>query len=186
MEVDSNRTQLGLNTFIPTGKTTQNEELTFDETVKKSAFSISLSMSAQIILFHINTSDMVQGTALSQSALTGNQEVLDFLAGKPIAPDMDLANTGYQGKPIMDLSQDEATQLISSEGFFGVTQTSDRVSNFVFSFAQDDLELLQKGRDGIVQGFEEAKKMFGDLPEISYETQKRTLALIDERINALK
>ncbi len=49
------------------------------------------------------------------------------------------------------------------------------------------LELLQKGREGIVQGFEEAKKMFGgELPEISYKTQERTLALIDEKINSLK
>ena len=34
---------------------------------------------------------------------------------------------------------------------------------------------------------EEAKKMFGgELPEISYKTQERTLALIDEKINSLK
>lgn len=61
------------------------------------------------------------------------------------------------------------------------------MANFVFNFAGDDLEKLQKGRDGIIQGFEEANKLFGgNLPEISYKTQERTLALIDERINAIK
>ncbi|HRL10070.1 MAG TPA: hydrogenase-4 component G, partial [Aliarcobacter sp.] len=91
------------------------------------------------------------------------------------------------GKPIMDLSPQEATDLVSENGFFGITQTSDRVSNFVFSFAGDDLEKLQKGRDGIVKGFEEANKMFGgNLPEISYKTQERTLALIDAKIESLK
>ena len=55
------------------------------------------------------------------------------------------------------------------------------------SFAGDDLELLQKGREGIVKGFEEAEKLFGgQLPEISYKTQERTLALIDEKIKSLK
>ena len=41
---------------------------------------------------------------------------------------------------------------------FGITQTSDRVANFVFNFAGDDLELYKKGREGIIQGFEEVKK----------------------------
>ena len=37
------------------------------------------------------------------------------------------------------------------------------------------------------KGFEEAKELFGgELPEISYKTQERTLALIDEKINSLK
>ena len=100
---------------------------------------------------------------------------------------MSIKNIGYEGKPITELTQDEAKDLVSENGFFGVTQTSDRVANFVFSFAGDDLELLQKGREGIVQGFEEAKKMFGgELPEISYKTQERTLALLDEKINSLK
>ena len=50
-----------------------------------------------------------------------------------------------------------------------------------------DLEKLQKGRDGIVKGFDEANKMFGgNLPEISYKTQERTLALIDAKIESLK
>jgi hypothetical protein len=36
-------------------------------------------------------------------------------------------------------------------------------------------------------GFEEAEKLFGgQLPEISYKTQERTLALIDEKIKSLK
>ena len=100
---------------------------------------------------------------------------------------MSLKNIGYEGKAITELTQDEAKDLIGEDGFFGVTQTSNRVSDFVFNFAGDDLELLQKGRDGIVQGFEDAKKLFdGELPEISYKTQERTLALIDEKINALK
>ena len=100
---------------------------------------------------------------------------------------MILEDIGYKGKPIMDLSPQEATDLVGENGFFGITQTSDRGSNFFFSVAGDDLEIRQKGRDGIVKGFEEANKLFcGNLPERSYKAQEITVALIDAKIESLK
>lgn len=168
-------------------KSAKRKEKSLEETLQNSAYEVALSMNAQIVLFSLNASDMTKGSTLAQSALEGSQEVLDFLSGKHNDTGMDLANIGYEGKPITELTPEEANELISDEGFFGITQTSDRVANFVFSFAGDDLELLEKGREGVVQGFEEANKLFGgELPEISYKTQERTLALLDERINALK
>ncbi len=168
-------------------KSAKRKEKSLEETIQDSAYEVALSMNAQIVLFALNASDMTKGSALTQSALEGSQAVLDFLSGKENESGMDLANIGYEGKPITELTPEEASELISDEGFFGITQTSDRVANFVFSFAGDDLELLEKGREGVVQGFEEANKLFGgELPEISYKTQERTLALLDERINSLK
>lgn len=166
----------------------KTQEKSLEETINDSAVSVAISMNAQYILIAMNASSLTQDNTLTQASLTTNQQdVLDFLSGKETQIGMSLKNIGYEGKPITELTQDEAKDLVSEDGFFGVTQTSDRVSNFVFSFAGDNLDLLQKGRDGIVQGFEEAKKMFGgELPEISYKTQERTLALIDEKINSLK
>ena len=52
--------------------------------------------------------------------------------------------------------------------------------------AQNDLAALQEARKGIVQGFEDAEKMWGgELPEISYQTQEKTLKIIDEKIAEL-
>lgn len=191
-----NSTNVALNAFKQNqnvNANTQNKqekvsEKSLEETINESAVKVSISMNAQYILFAMNASSLAEGNTLTQAGLSTNQqEVLDFLSGKETSSGMSLKNIGYEGKPITELTQDEAKELISDDGFFGVTQTSDRVANFVFSFAGDDLELLQKGREGIVQGFEEAKKMFGgELPEISYKTQERTLALIDEKINSLK
>ena len=166
----------------------KSQEKSLEQTIKESAVKVSISMNAQYVLFAMNASSVTEGNTLTQATLSGNQqEVLDFLSGKETQSGMSLKNIGYEGKPITELTQDEAKDLVDENGFFGVTQTSDRVANFVFSFAGDDLELLQKGREGIVQGFEEAKKMFGgELPEISYKTQERTLALLDEKINSLK
>ena len=145
-------------------------------------------MNAQYILMAMNASSITQGNTLTQAGLTTDQQdVLDFLSGKESSSGMSLKNIGYEGKPITELTQDEAKDLVSEDGFFGVKNTSDRVAGFVFNFAGDDLDILQKGRDGVVQGFEEAKKMFGgELPDISYKTQERTLALIDEKMNSLK
>ena len=166
----------------------KTKEKSIEETMNDSAVSVAISMNAQYILMAMNASSLTQDNTLTQASLTTNQQdVLDFLSGKESSSGMSLKNIGYEGKPITELTQDEAKDLVSEDGFFGVKQTSDRVSNFVFSFAGDDLELLQKGREGIVQGFEDAKKMFGgELPEISYKTQERTLSLIDEKINSLK
>ena len=168
-------------------KNTKSKEKSLEQTIQDSAYEVALSMNAQIVLFSLNASDMTKGNAIAQGALAGAQEVLDYLSGKQSQGGMDLVNIGYEGKPITDLTSDEANELLSDDGFFGITQTSDRVANFVFSFSGDDIELLEKGREGVVQGFEEALKLFGgELPEISYKTQERTLALIDEKINRLK
>ena len=165
-------------------------EKSVEEIINNSAAKVAISMNAQYILFEMNAKSIATGNSVGQAGLNASkdqQSVLDFLSGKGKIDDKNLYDIGYIGKPIMDLSPQEATDLVSENGFFGITQTSDRVSNFVFSFAGDDLEKLQKGRDGIVKGFEEANKMFGgNLPEISYKTQERTLALLDAKIESLK
>ena len=162
-------------------KHTQSKELTLEEQLEKSAIEVSLSMNAQIILFSMDASDKIKNNTDAQKS------ILDFLSGKSNDKSFNLSNTGYEGKPITELSTDEATALISENGFFGVSQTSQRVANFVLSFSGDDLEKLEKGREGIVKGFEEAQEMWGgELPQISYDTQAKTLELIDAKIAELK
>ena len=191
MEVQNNVSQ-ALNLFKQNQSSKEkaqgnDEEFNLEETMNQSAVKVSISMNAQIILFEMNASSTMKENTLVQAGITDEQqEILDFLSGKETQSGMSLKNIGYEGKPITELTPQEAQDLVSEDGFFGITQTYDRVANFVFNFAGDDLELLQKGRDGIVQGFEEAEKLFGgNLPEISYKTQERTLALIDEKINSL-
>jgi len=157
------------------------KELTVEEQINKSAVEVSLSMNAQIILFAMDSQDLASNNAKAQTS------ILNFLSGKEVEGELSLKDIGYEGKPITELTTEEATELISEEGFFGVEQTSQRVADFVFSFSGEDLEILEKGREGIVQGFEEAKQMWGDeLPQISHDTQAKTLELIDARIQEIK
>lgn len=171
-----------------TSQINTNDELeNLEETFNESAVKVSISMNAQVILMAMEAeSSMKDNTIVQGSLSTKQQDVLDFLSGKTTSAGLSLENIGYEGKPITELTQDEAKELISEDGFFGVNQTSQRVADFIFAFSNDNLELLQKGREGVIQGFQEAEKLFGgNLPEISYQTQERTLALIDEKIASL-
>lgn len=97
-----------------------------------------------------------------------------------------LADIGYTGKPIGELSQDEAKALVADDGFFGIAQTSARIADFVINGAGDDLSKLQAGRSGMLQGFGEAEKLWGGkLPEISYTTMQKALEKVDARIAEL-
>lgn len=164
-----------------TSQNKNDKELTVEEQINKSAVEVSLSMNAQIILFAMDSKDLAANNAKAQNA------IMDFLSGKEVEGELSLKDIGYEGKPITELSQEEASDLVSEEGFFGITQTSQRVADFVFGFAGDDLDILEQGREGIVKGFEDAQKMWGDeLPQISHDTQARTLELIDAKIQAVK
>ena len=94
-----------------------------------------------------------------------------------------LGSIGYDGKAIASLSKDEAAELVSEDGFFGVAQTSERIAQFVISGAGGDEAMLREGRKGILQGFDEAEKMWGGkLPDISYETINKAVEMIDKAL----
>ncbi len=100
--------------------------------------------------------------------------------------EIDLSQFKINGKPILDLSQDEATELISDDGLFGIANTAQRIFDFAANGAGDNVERLQVARDAVLKGFKEAEDVFGgSLPEISYETLDRVLALLDEKLRDL-
>ncbi len=98
----------------------------------------------------------------------------------------DLQAMGYTGKALDDLNKDEAAKLVGEDGFFGIGQTSQRVADFVLMGAGDDIERLRAGREGVINGFNEAEAIWGEkLPEISYKTLDKTLQMIDEKLRQL-
>ncbi len=150
----------------------------------------SHSLNVRYLEFTLQSSDFFEDNTNASSALyhliDGNEEMQNFLMGIEEEGILSLKDLGYEGKPILELTPDEASALISEGGFFSVENSARRGANFVLAGAGDDLEMLKAGREGIVQGFDEAQKLWGGkLPEIAYETQKRTLELIDEKIHSL-
>ena len=92
-----------------------------------------------------------------------------------------LQEIGYSGKPIAELSKEEATELISEDGFFGIEKTSQRIADFVINGAAGDEDRFRAGREGMIQGFKEAEAMWGgELPEISQKTMQKAIELVDK------
>lgn len=44
-----------------------------------------------------------------------------------------LSDIGYNGKPIAELTQDEAAELVSEDGFFGIAKNGGSIANFVIN-----------------------------------------------------
>lgn len=77
-------------------------------------------------------------------------------------------------------SPEEAAVAIADDGYWGVEQTSERIYQFAIGAVGDDLSRLEKVREAIMQGFEEAKEMLGGwLPEISQQTIERVGEKLD-------
>jgi len=167
----------------------KNQETYFKASYSETSINLSISdegfnLSISIRSFEFSNYN-TNNQSILEKILNGNQEALDFLSGKD-AFSSNLKEMGYEGKAISELKPDEAQELLDEGGFFSIENTSKRVSSFVFLISGNDVEAMQESRKGIIQGFEEAEKMWGgELPEISYKTQERTLELIDAKIAEL-
>lgn len=88
--------------------------------------------------------------------------------------------TGNGEIDIAAITPAEAQELVSDDGYFGVQQTSDRIFQFAVGIAGGDPSRIDAIKEGINQGFAEAKKAFGDwLPDISYQTYDAVMSKLD-------
>jgi len=161
-----------------------------DNRIHNAAVNVSISTHNINIYLNVKSAESSKGNSSAQQILTnllnGNNDYINFFNGKTMENGFSLESIGYTGKPLAQLNTDEAKALVDDGGFFGINETSSRISSFVLNMTGDNLEALKESRKGLVQGFEEAKKLFGgELPEISYETQKKTLEVIDKKIAEL-
>ncbi len=179
MQVSSLNTQ-AVNSY------TQNNKKSFEaENVKP-----DLSLNSRIVSMMFASGDNATPNALAQSSLSNmvenDQGIKDFLMGLESEGTFSLSDLGYEGKAILELSPDEASDLLGEGGFFSVENTAGRAVDFVLGTAGDDLSMLKAGREGIVKGFTDAEKAWGGtLPDIAYETQSLTLEKIDAKIQSL-
>ena len=149
------------NSFHSTGKTVNNKNISNYSTTNK-----IVQFSSQI------RTDTKQNLSDQNAIFHFNQ------LGKE-----DKASLLYNNTPISELSVDEANDLISDNGYFGIDKTSQRIIDFVIKAAGDDIGRLKAGREGILRGFTEAEKAWGGkLPGISYQTLEKSLDAIDKKI----
>lgn len=76
---------------------------------------------------------------------------------------------------------DQANADLAEDGYYGVTQTSDRLLDFAQALSGGDPSKIQELRDAVDKGFAEAAKMWGDdLPQISKDTYNATMEKFDK------
>ena len=141
-----------------------------------------------IMQFQMNVTISSETNFSSQNGLFGSNTsaMNDPFKLSGILKGLDLSSIGYDGKPIQELTQDEAKALIAEDGFFGVAKTSDRIADFVLAGAGDDVEKLKAGREGIIRGYNQAEKAWGgNLPDISKETLEKALEKVDKKLASL-
>ncbi len=81
---------------------------------------------------------------------------------------------------LKEMTPEEAQELISEDGYFGVDQTSTRIVDFAIAAAGGDPSRLDAIKEGVEKGFNEAKEAFGGwLPDISFETFDTVMEKLD-------
>lgn len=153
------------------GKTLFTEKLTDDE-----AKELRQQVVDNANAYTFASTNIQSGIAKNKDVITQNYEEFQNF----------LKDIGYNGKPIAELSQDEAAKLVSEDGIFGIKQTSERIANFVINGAGGNEDLLRAGREGMLQGFKEAEKIWRDkLPDISQQTMQKATELVDKAMSDL-
>jgi hypothetical protein len=114
-----------------------------------------------------------QGQAIAKAG------VLDFENGTNLA---DI----FKNLEVDEETRAQAQADIAEDGYWGVEQTSERMLDFAKALAGNDPEAAKDMLDAIKQGFEEAKKAWGDeLPDISQRTMETTLEKVNKWIEEL-
>jgi hypothetical protein len=158
----------------------ENKTEEFKEKIKSGEISGKAISQAYLVEYSLKIEQYASANLKAQS------ETFDLSKVREILETIDFDAIGYTGKPISEMTPEEAKELVGEEGFFGVNQTAKRLSDFVLSGGGDDVERLKAGREGIIKGFEEAEKIWGEkLPDISYQTLEKALEEIDKRIEEL-
>ncbi|MDH3347132.1 MAG: hypothetical protein OEM02_03385 [Desulfobulbaceae bacterium] len=91
---------------------------------------------------------------------------------------------GEEEVDISKISQKEAVELVSEDGYFGVEQTSERIFQFAVNISGNDPSRIEAIKEGVMRGFNEALDAFGgQLPEISHKTLDAVINKLDNWVS---
>ncbi|SHJ80570.1 hypothetical protein SAMN02745165_03222 [Malonomonas rubra DSM 5091] len=92
-----------------------------------------------------------------------------------------LISTGSGEIDMNEMTVEEAQELISEDGYFGVEKTSDRIVEFAINAFGNDPAKLEEMKQAIDKGFKDAQEAFGGtLPEISQQTYDAIMQKLDD------
>ena len=91
-----------------------------------------------------------------------------------------LVNKITESGGVDELAKQEAQALVSEDGYWGVTHTSQRILDFATALGGGNPAKMELLRDAFIDGFKQAEKLFGgELPEISHKTYEKVISGFD-------
>lgn len=117
----------------------------------------------------------------------GTQAAVSSVAGKGTGsgdPDIP-ALLSQSGSVSMSEAQAAARQAISENGFYGITQTSNRLFQMAISMSGGDADVMRSLQNAILAGYSQAASAWGsDLPDICADTLKAANRLFNNYYSA--
>jgi hypothetical protein len=165
-------------------RTNQGPELlsSRQQGLKATSESFSLATDKVTLSYKVDSVELYDSSMTLQ---TGQQDGFDLLRGLVlnILEEQGMGftiPTGSSEINLEEISQEEATELISDDGYFGIEQTSDRIVDFAIGVAGGEPTRIEAIKAGVEQGFNEALEAFnGWLPDISYDTYDAVMDKLD-------
>ncbi len=88
---------------------------------------------------------------------------------------------------LKEITPEQAQELISEDGYYGVEKTSDRIVQFAISLSGDDPGRLENIMAAIEKGFQMAREaMGGTLPDISTHTHDAVMEKVDAWVSGIE
>lgn len=111
--------------------------------------------------------NMMNGQAKTYSLAAGDDSIWKFLASGDFTVD--------------EATKAQAQEDISEDGYWGVSQTAQRLFDFASALAGDDVEKMQQMQEAMEKGFKQATAAWGkSLPDISQKTMDAANKLFDD------
>ena len=116
------------------------------------------------------------------SQLRSLVEKLMLGQGNAIGTADDMWSFLRNGKFTVDAATKAQAQAdIAEDGYWGVTQTSDRILDFAKALCDGDPDKIEEMRNAFENGFKKAEKIWGgELPDISKRTYEATMKKFDD------
>jgi len=141
------------------------------------ADSVSISMETSVSVVY--SRDMVMETGPVDQNQALRDYVVNLLKEQGIA--VKFAIDSETEVDFTTMTPEQAKELISEDGYFGVEKTSDRIVEFAIGAAGGDTSKLEQIKDAVMKGFREAEEIFGGtLADISYDTLDAVMEKLDK------
>ena len=161
---------------VITGKKETAVQISKPADVPARADSVSITMESSVSVVYSRNMVMENASSRNQAL---RDYVVNLLQEQGIA--VKFAIDSEKEIDFTTMTPEEARELISEDGYFGVEKTSDRIVEFATGAAGGDVSKLEQIKDAVLKGFREAEEAFGGtLADISYDTLDAVMEKLDK------